>query len=388
MNTNARDSQKFSFSTIVITAVITFLISGIGGTALQSYISRAKPKLIVTSAGFQGGSDMIQLPSGLMEASRNDVWGDTFKNFVSFEALRSRDKHASRVEQRLNRALLAMEEWMEEYSEIESNLISERAIRNHPHFQYDIIGISINGQIRRTEFETPPITDHEQYELVFPVYERENGVIVHQGTQGTLFPNNRFLSSDQHDLNNLIAMSYGKCIKDNVFNITTQSIQFFRKELLLVKQLREQIQKSLIKNARIAVGITIHNSGNTALTLRPYFVVDVMENKDKIEKYVMTAQRDSDEELEDGDTSGEEVNPEEFLPTVGSTRYITIPPKENVTIELVAATPLKRPEHFKTMYESGLLPVRVLALTTEGGKVWSEISRFGKKLATRQKRIS
>src|SRR5580700_6481226 len=63
---------SFSLKQVLATAVITLVVSGLGGAFIQSFFSRAAPSIAVTSIAFTGPNEVVKLPESLINASLKD----------------------------------------------------------------------------------------------------------------------------------------------------------------------------------------------------------------------------------------------------------------------------------------------------------------------------
>lgn len=372
--------EKGGLTAVAVAAAISFIISGIGGALLQKYVSRAKPEITVTAAGFEGTSDFIEIPDDLLQTSADDSWGDTLAKYERFDKMRAREEDAGDTEVRLSKLIPLAEAWTKENSSGEGPL-RESEILKHPLFADPLFGSSLNGLIRRRELGEPPVSKFESMSIVFPLYATETGPMMHTGKVAVSFPEKDFMDRSMRDPNNTLAMSFSRGERRNVVYYTTRFLESERASLLTLKKLREQLRTVLLEQSRPTLTIVIHNAGDTPVAFRPYFGMNVLaaDQRSVADSYLMTLVSDSSSSPNIGrEKSSTRAKIEPYLPRVGGLSYTTISPGASQTLRLIATTTMgPKGMQYRTSYESGLLNTRILGLTAEGGDVWSPVSVFG-----------
>lgn len=339
--------KKFSLSTIVATTLVSFLVSGVGGALLQRYLARAKPVIVVTSAGFEGPADHIEVSDELLGTAQDDSWGGSLSKFEKYAALRSREAKTAEVEARLTKAISTVDKWLKD-SERGAEQVSTAELLRHPLTNDTVFGSSINGYIKRTELPPPPLTNTTTFTNLFPVFRRDGIPELHTGMKGISFPVRGFVDSKMNEANIMVADSFAKGIRVNMTHYSRVFLEKERQSVLLLKKLRAQLQQVLLEQARPTVSITVHNSGDTSVALRPYFGMSVLgsDGKTQSDKYLMVLAGQSDpastdllekllSEKDDQDRS-KQVKVESYLPQAGGLSYTTVSPGASVTLRLVA----------------------------------------------------
>lgn len=391
------ESKKFSIGTVVTSAVISFLISGVGGAFIQKYVSRAKPEITVTSAGFEGTSDYIEIPADLQKLSEEDAWGKSIAKYEKFDKLRSREEDAADTEARLLNGIALTESWLRETTTTTDQLTKSELLK-HPLFVDATFGSSINGAIRRQELQPPPAIDLTLYQTLFPIFKNSDGdPLVHTGRFGVSFPTKRFMDQRMHDANRLFAESFSKGLRMNVLHYTNQFLEFERTNLLANKKLRERLKIILLEQSRPTLTIVVHNAGDSPVAFRPYFGMNVLaaDGKTVSDSYLMLPEKTSSianttdsagilasliaNKGEGGDDdAAKQVKVEPYLPRVGGLAYSTISPGATQTLRLVATAKMGgKAAQYRSAYDSGLLNTQILGLTASGESVWSAVSIFG-----------
>lgn len=382
--------RTFSLTTVVGTTLISFLISGVGGAFVQRYLARGKPVVVVTSAGFEGAADYIEIPDELLTTTQEDAWGTSFSKYEKYSTLRDREAKAAEIEARLTKAIASVESWLKD-SERGPEQTSPAEVLRHPLVTDTMFGSSLNGYIRRTELPPPPVSNVADKANLFPIFRRDGMPEMHTGKIGVTFPTRGFVDSRMNEANVLSADSFAKGMRVNIVHYSKVFLEKERQSALLVKKLRTQLQKILLEQARPTVSITVNNSGDTSVALRPYFGMSVLgsDAKKQTDQYLMVLADDpakhassdllgtllSDKDERD---KSKQVKVDPYLPQVGGLAYTTVSPGTSVTLRLVATERLgTKGLQYRTAYESGLLNTKILALTAAGASVWSEVSAFG-----------
>ena len=388
---NSKD-KKFSFGAVTATAIISFLISGIGGALFQRHLSRAKPLVTVTSAGFEGPSDYVEVPDDVVAVSQEDSWGVTLAKYEKFSRLRDREADAAETEARLSKIIALTEAWLRD-SEQGPEQLTKAEVLKHPLVTDSLFEAGINGSIRRQELSSPPLLTVSKYATVFPLFERDGDPLLHTGKNGVRFSSSGFMDKRMNEANQLLAESFSRGVRANVVHYTKFLLENDRSNVLTIKKLRENLRALILEQARPAVSITVHNAGDTAVAFRPYFGMTVLASDDKsvTDTYLMLIDQPQStpptsasgflqailEQPDNRDTS-KQVKVDPYLPRTGGLSYTTISPGASTTLRLVATEKFgAKGSKYRTSYESGLLKTRILALTVAGENVWSDVSVFG-----------
>lgn len=389
--------KRFSFATVVATALISFIISGIGGAFFQRYLSKAKPSIIVTSAGFEGAQDHVEVPAELIRLSQEDSWGSSLARYELYATLRDREAESAEIEARLSKTIASVEAWLKE-SEGGSDQTSKAELLRHPLFNDVAFGSSINGYIRRTELPSPPRTDVADLSPLFPIFQNDGQPEVNAGKIGILFPTIGMRDARMREANNLFAESFSRGVRQNIANYSRVFLEKERQSILQLKDLRSALQSALLDQARPTVTVTIQNSGDRPVTFRPYFGLAVLGTDQKAisDNYVLVSESSPAPQSEVGDLAdilsdridadkSKDVKVDPYLPSAGGLTYITVAPGSSHSVRLTALNRLgAKGSQYRTAYDSGLLTTRVVALTTHGKEVWSEVSVFGASLNKQQ----
>jgi hypothetical protein len=381
------DGRTFSLTTVLVTALASFLFSGVGGALLQRYISRAKPEITVTSAGFEGPPDYIEIQDELIGISDEDSWGPPLAKYEKFDQLRAREEDSAGTEARLTKLIAQAETWLHD-SETGSDQLTRAELLKHPLIAADsMFGNSLNGMIRRQELKPPPISDIAKDPPIYPLFKRDNELVLHTGRVGIRFPTAGFMDKQMYEANDMLAASFSKGIRKNISFYTRQFLESERRSVLTLKRFRDKLRGVLLEQSRPTLTIVVHNAGDVPAAFRPYFGMSVLgsDGKTVIDSYLMVPAVDKPSPVSkrsgdssEGDADSKEVKVDPYLPRVGGLSYTTISPGGSETLRLVATTSLgAKGTQYRASYESGLLSTKVIGLTTSGSDVWSTVSVFG-----------
>ena len=136
--------RSFSIREVILVAVVSFVVSGLGGALLNAYLNRAKLTLTVTSLGFEGG--FVEVDDELIKASENDDWGVPFERFVDFRTLLAREKASSEMVLRLQAAQQHVDRWLTPITTDEAQeVLTKTEVRRSPYLgsETTVMGSSI-----------------------------------------------------------------------------------------------------------------------------------------------------------------------------------------------------------------------------------------------------
>lgn len=401
------ERSGFSIKAVLVTAGVSFLISGVGGALLQDHLSKAKPRIIVSSVGFDGGDGLVELADELIELSEKDAWHPNLSKFEPFDTLRQREREAAAIEQKLRTVLDITELWLDEHRTGPPQ-VSETALLRYPYLNDNTFGSSLNGSIRRSEIKPLPASDVSNVEYVFPLYTSDGDPLVYTGKKSSKFPAGDFISGEQSALNTLCAESLARGVRENLVSIADQIVTLEGVNLRTIMELRAKLQDTILRNARPSLNVTIHNAGGSAIVFRPYFGLGVLApDSGRIDdNYLMVESRLDEKQQDDngspmasspllrllsmssGNGSARDPVGNEFLPQGGGNRYPTVAPGETVEIKLSATTQLgAQAAKYRAAYTSGLLRVKLAALTLDGKEIWSDIHVFGDSINEEDQKI-
>src|SRR5713226_9795900 len=84
--------KTFSIEEVTITALVSFVLSGIGGALLNEYLSRAKPSVAITAVSFEGENEQIATSEALRELAEHEF---DLAKFVTYNELSDHESSVS-----------------------------------------------------------------------------------------------------------------------------------------------------------------------------------------------------------------------------------------------------------------------------------------------------
>ena len=150
----------------------------------------------------------------------------------------------------------------------------------------------------------------------------------------------------------LLAESFARGIRENLIYFTKRFVEESKKEILALRELRDQLERTLVPEAHLTVVASFYNSGHSAATIRPHMGLRILHDKLKGEVFILSNTRS--EKKEDAADAlvkligvnkgvkrrGRHVVVEGILPETSAAPYITIAPGQACEARLVATEPL------------------------------------------------
>ena len=341
--------RSFSIREVILVAVVSFVVSGLGGALLNAYLNRAKLTLTVTSLGFEGG--FVEVDDELIKASENDDWGVPFERFVDFRTLLAREKASSEMVLRLQAAQQHVDRWLTPITTDEAQeVLTKTEVRRSPYLgsETTVMGSSIPGQLRRRDFPDLPIALEQvrEHPRLWPVEKRSRVWLIHLQTQAVSFPLHEDFSERETTQQELIAESLSRGIARNIVHIHQVFSERAAREILNLQRLRDAIRSNLAAKARIALTVSIANTGASPAILEPYLlgyarIAD--ENLPFTLKVSGKVVADTDDRLPSPQQrQGERFLVENYLRETGTLPYIAVAPGESKEVILTYGSPIFR----------------------------------------------
>jgi hypothetical protein len=378
---------SFSLKQVLATAVITLVVSGLGGAFIQSFFSRAAPSIAVTSIAFTGPNEVVKLPESLINASLKDLWGDDLNPYEPFETLLKRERKTQEILERLRKASEATNDWLSANAPQAGRegvqLLLASAVRAHPRMHDPSFSGSLTGMIKRRELPPPPIAEADvvREPALFPMEEEEGAWVLHLGQTGVRFLYDS-LPPDLRTQMKLMMLSFQHGIYANIQFYSQQFKSQSAGEMSQLIELQKLLRTVLLPQARLTANISLYNSGGTAVTFRPFFALRILHKDFANTVFVMAPSG----RKKDVVATGAEFNLPLYLPETSSSPYINVPPNQLVEVTVTATTPLgDNGERIKGIYESGLLSCLVLGKTDKGREVRSASTRLGEGISPEDK---
>jgi len=392
------DDKSFSFKSVLLVALISFVVSGGGGYFLSEWQNRAKPNLIVNSIGFSPSDDLIEIDESLRALSRTSSWGAAFKRFETFESLEGTYESLIRVEKRLERGLSLAESWLKKHENWEGGIASSvdvNDILEVPYCQDTIVGSVLIGMIRRKEIGKPPISfaDVDAMPEVAEIFRDEGGWYINLGSQNTGFPDRDARAKSGKDAVKLMAHSFSKGSPENIYFYIKQFVSSSYRDLKEIRSLSSELQAVLLPSSKLRISVSIYNSGNSPVTIKPYMGM-IFENEG-LRQYRMVFEN-SEETAANEDTlanalfgvsggiESTDVKVDSYLPKSVGSQYIFVAPNSGRDLILVSLQPLgaDKGSMILDLFNINALRSKVVSVSSEGNPIFSPSFMFGKSIST------
>lgn len=381
----------------VLRALIAFLLSGVLGALFQRWLSRAKPRFVITSVGFQGSSKLIKVPEKLVSISDDSVWLNPVMPYASFDELIQQHKEVSEIVQRLTKAKTIANNWLNESESKEKEILSLLEIRQHPYVNDKIVGLAIAKMIRRNNFREVPlnldylIKCERIAELSF--VDDVGGWHLVLGTKTAVFSAKEISDKNHKDDMMLCAESFSRGSRKNIAYYTRCFVITTNDEILKLSDYRKQLEDILLPEARLFVELSVHNAGQSAVAIRPHMGLKILHPKLEKKPFVLTTrkgvqiEKNSEIQAVTERSVGIDVLPESFLPETSASPYVNIPPNAMQEITLVASESLGKEngEIVKNIYQTGLLKCKIVGQTLAGKAIWSASAIFSNDITADDK---
>jgi hypothetical protein len=381
----------------LILAIITFILSSLLGALFGKWLSRPKPKLVITSVGFQGSSQLIQVPEKLITISDTSAWVNPLMSYANYDDLIKQHREVSETIQRLKKANELAKRWLNDNQGRESDFRTINEIRKHPYVIDDTIGLAITRMIRRDEFNSIPITlkdlnSKQEIAELIPI-DDIGGWHLLLGSKTIVFSTKEKNDKVRKDSMKLFAESFSHGCIENIFFYTKAFVNTSNEEIIMLSEYRNLLEEILLPEARLFVELSIYNSGQSAIAMRPHMGLKILHPKLQEECFILTIQKKRQDGKENEIRTispariGVDVVPDSFLPGTSASPYTSIRPGEMREIALIACEPLgkERGETVMSIYQTGLLKCKVAGQTIKAHTVWSAPATFSRDISTDEK---
>jgi hypothetical protein len=269
--------RSFSVAQVVITALVGFTISGLGGAAVNEYFSRAKPQLILEAMGLQAINSErgIKISESLEAATESSAWIESLKGVKSVKELYDELRRARDISNVLILAQSVAETWLKK---IEARGLKEKTVqldsedlRATPYFDSEALLASLKGDARRKSLPEPPIglSELRQEHQVLPsVIENGELWVISESARANLGK-----ESDAGSV--LLSESLARGDIRNLTFYARHFIQSTAEENQKLALIQNELATAIASEFSFAVRATVVNTGRTAITLGPAFAIEV-----------------------------------------------------------------------------------------------------------------
>lgn len=388
--------KKFSVTTVVATALISFIISGIGGAMLSEWLARPKPLLTISAIGFSGTEHQIAISDSLQRATKESAWFPNYRKYESFDTLSEDYKKAERIKHRLERGLLLVEDWLESNETALQNdkPLTLKELDSTPYMQDGIVGSSLVGMARRGELSAAPI-DIDVVKQGTPVTELvklSDRYLLYMGYKNVAFPFGSADTQTEKEQIERLAYSFAFGNGKNIVYYMKRMAEASNRDIRQMVSLMEIFEGSMLPATSLSVRAEIFNSGRTPLVVKPYALVRVLnddiEQKDHLLRLTPLAPAEDSSRsrgildqiagLQGANNSGSDVIVEGFLPAIEDRSYVLVPPNDSISLQLTSDVALgESGERLRAIYDANVLRAKLILVTDAGDQIQSGAMIFG-----------
>lgn len=403
---------------IILTAVITFVVSGIGGIMLERWLGKAKPLLMINNIGFGYSSyQIIDIGEDSLEITELTSWrlGITDR-FLEVRQVREHINSLENFVSMLERAVKDCERWMDaHYHESKKRKgtlsLNINDVKLHPFFLHPIISQSLIGDLERFAIEPPPIElekirlESQETSVMFDLYQQEvidlwkkgdkNLITIDSGVRDYvkeiddysvsdlvlvlgpsfrhIFERSKIKTEDQRRKCTILAESFSRCIDENIFHFTREFISHSSNEVARLNQLIVNLQNSMKEHLTVFIELSAYNFGQSAIAVNSYMGLRIFNRTKGENKLIFKATG-----IRSGDFSSSE-NSQEVR-----NMYINLNPKSSYIIDLKLEENSFTTEQIRELediYNARVLTCKLLAKTDTRKNISTETVDFGRKRA-------
>jgi hypothetical protein len=390
--------QSYSLEAVLTTATITFIFSGVLGALFKDWLDRAKPRMAVTSFGFCGGEEPIQIPPELQTLTDVCGWTHQLHRYEKYEKLITLARRVRRNKERLKLGQSAADKWLSDNRTWEHEKTIQATVdelHKCPFFADPVIGSTIFGAAKRGEIPRlpVPVEDLEDTESVTELSEAENGWHLYMQKLNVLIPTGDAKGETERNALLAVGISLSRGCKANVFHYLREFRRHAVEDTNQLSDIHDRLEQLLLPASRIAVVTVIANDGAKPITVRPHGKL-VFHNKE-IAEYSPLLQIQPDDSggekkpeglaallsaasQEDSGDDGDEVLVDELFPTVGLTSQRFIAPRSSIEVRMVSNETLgDAAERVLSMYRASVLQCSVALIDSSGNQMNSPAVLFG-----------
>ena len=404
---------------IILTAVVTFVISGIGGILLERWLNKARLSIAINDILFGYSIQDFEIGENLLGLLQSIPWGvglqERFRNTYSTQDISNSYSVVQNTISKLKEAVSACEQWMEMHHHEPKKKkrtpdLYMNDVKSHPFFKYDIIGNSLTGDIARSAIGSPPKSlgsirneKIEEDSRMFDLYQEEvvdieridrqkNEIVIDSGLRNHvrriddnaisdlvlsasgfthIFERSKIKTEEQRCICTLLAESFSMCIDENIFHYTKEFIDHSNNEIGRLEQLAEGLSRVIENQLSIYIELSVYNFGQTATAIDSYMGLKIFNRVKGDHMLVFKIISIKSSQLSSSDSEDQSVQ----------NRYITINPRSShkITLELDNSVSMDEIKELREIHSTGLLTCRLLVMTNDRRKVVTKVVNFGKK---------
>jgi len=392
------NNRSFSWKHVIVTALISFAISGGGGYYLYEWQNRAKPGIVINSIGFVGSSELLEVGKPLIKKTQECAWLRSYKEYEWYDSLDSDYKKLVRVEDALKKGLETVEIWLSHHRHwaIEGATATINDLLDMPICKNQAVMSSVIGSIRREEHGSPPnslSTVRKMPEITDLTYI-DTGWVVDMKAFGLSVPVKRHASRGEKKGLELLARSVSNGDLKNLHFYMNEFLRLTSRELNGVQEVKVLLESKLLPASHIGMDVSFHNSGNSPIIFKPYMAIDFDNTELKGDPLILKIEREhasepKTDESSNGKKKGTQIIVDSFLPRSVGSQYSFIPPNSTKTIRLASLAPLgaERGERILALFRANALKCCLVSVSGEGEIINSNMVVFGESISKGDKMI-
>lgn len=387
---------NFSLRAVVTTALISFVVSGVGGAAVSDWYARAKPSVAIGLVGFSGSREMVPASDRLVSLTKSSGWIRTYRKFESFDSMTSDFENADRVRKRLERGLVAVEDWLaghEARFDTDNAILTTDEVSDVPFVIDNIFPSTLIGMARRGELDSVPrpVSDFSAGSRVWDLADTGRAWVLYLGTKNVLFPYEDLETATERAAVKLLAHSFSYGVGKNIVYYMKMFRDDANAEIRKLISVKEELTEVLLPQTRLSVRGTVFNEGGRPVVIKPFAAIQVLNDDIEQKSFVVRVEPPKDAvQSPDPDLlstlragirkrkSGEDVATESFLPESDGSTYVLVPPHSGVEIKLTSVDELgETGARLRAIYDANVLRCQLRLLTVDGDAIQSEALLFG-----------
>jgi len=376
-------ARTFSFKEVVITALVSLVISGIGGALFNEYLSRAKPSTSLISVAFKGPSGLIEVPPDLRTAAEKARW-KPIQRYVSFtELLKDREEILERIAQ-LQEGIDLTSMWLEESKKaMNRSILTGDELQVTPFMKTNVVPDTLVTLFHFRDYSPPP---HSMVQLrslpsMAAISEGNQALDIDFGFSGIHMPEDTQEREYLRALH-LLAESLSRGDRQNIAHYHQLFSQDAELQLRSLQRLEQLLRQLLVPRARLDIDAFVSNTGRSAVVIKPFFALVIDHPDFKGRPFILSTSKFAPSLL-----TGKDVDIAPLLPESSATPYFSVDPGQSKTVHLVGAYPLGDDAiKIVQIYGTGLLNCKIVGFTESGDTVTSSLSSFGAQINSSDKK--
>lgn len=389
-------AKRFSFFTLVATALVSFIVTGIGGAMLAEWLDRPKPLLTISALGFAGTEEPVAIPDELRIATKESPWLKNYRKFESFEILLEDYKKAKHLKFRLERGQSLIKDWLKSNEPVFKNgrRLTLEELDSTPYMQDEIIGSSLIGMARRGEVASVPVglDSLKSAEPVTELAELSDKYLLYMKDKNVGFPFGDARTSTEKRQIEQLAYSFSSGHGNNIIYYMKRVDDASNSEIRQLVSLLELLEESMHPFTTLSVRAEIFNSGRKPLIVKPYAHLwvtnDDIEQKVHLLKLSSLGFAEAEPEsvgilealtkmqLRGG--SGSDIVVQGFFPSIEDRNYVLVRPGDSISLRLASNAPLgSSGRRLRTIFDASVLRAKLVVATDAGHQIHSPAMIFG-----------